>query len=82
MIMRAQSSFSEQVARTLLPGPGQVIRVNPLVGDKPYSLDTLDGLDRLEELGREEARRLWPMLKPLFKKPAKPFVPQVPKAGG
>lgn len=77
MIMRAQSSFSEQVARTLLPSPHQVIRVNPLVGSKQFSVDSLDGLDGLEELGREEARRLWPTLQPLFKKPARPFVPQV-----
>lgn len=77
MLMRAQSSFSEQVARTLLPSPHQVMRVNPVVGAKQFTVDSLDGLEGLEELGREEARRLWPSLKPLFKKPAKPFVPSL-----
>lgn len=78
MIMRAQSSFSEQVSRTLLPGPNQVIRVNPMVPAGQFSVDSLDGLQELEQLGREEARRLFRKLEPLFfRRVARPFIQHV-----
>lgn len=76
MIMRAQSSFSEQVARTLLPSPDQVVRVNPVVQPGQFAVDSIEGLEGLEELGKEEARRLFPHLRHLFKRPARLFVPR------
>lgn len=76
MISRAQSSFSEQVARTLLPSPAQVVRVNPVVAPGQFAVDSVANIDGLEQLGREEARRLWPKLKGLlFRRRARRFSP-------
>lgn len=75
LFMTAQSSSANGMAQHLL-GKEHVLRINPTLPRRRFSLDDASGIRALKGLGESEARYALPALrKRFFASPAAPFVP-------
>jgi len=76
VFMSAQSSSAIGMAQHLIGDRANLVRISPSVG-KRFGLDTLAEIPSLEGLGDSEARKAFPMLRPLFFQGpiAEPFAP-------
>lgn len=74
LALHAQSSGSLGVAMTLLNNHS-IYRFNPVVRGGKYQLDGVQGMDFLQGLGVEEARKAVPALRHFFEETAEPYTP-------
>ena len=75
LFMSGQSSSSLGSA-VLLLGHDHVVRVSPVVDERQYQLDGIEGIPELRALGADEARTQLPLLRArFFSGPAESFVP-------
>ncbi|KQR85061.1 CBASS cGAMP-activated phospholipase [Microbacterium sp. Leaf179] len=75
VFMSGQSSSSIGSTMLLL-GHTHVVRVSPVVDERQYKLDGVEGIPELRALGADQARTQLPLLRPrFFSTAAAPFVP-------